>query len=127
MSQTLPNVLSLSLGCATKFCGEQATCRSDGATGTCEDNLTFYCSIHAVLSSILRFYISLAGPNLGIAIQGDGKKEKREMASPVGTEKASNKLIYDSSQLIYLHPPTFLPGLLSSSPLLIVLRDGVWG
>lgn len=64
---------------------------------------------------------------MGIAIQGDGKKEKREMASPVGTEKASNKLIYDSSQLICLHTLTFLPGLLSSSPLLIVLRDGVWG
>lgn len=55
-----------------------------------------------------RFYISPAGPHLGIAIQGDGKKGKREMALPVGTEKASHKLIYYSSQLICLHTRTHL-------------------
>lgn len=65
---------------------------------------------------------------MGISHSGRWHEGKKETISPVGNEKASEKLTYHSYQpLDYIHSHTFLPGLPSSRLSLLVLGDRVCG
>lgn len=112
---------SLSPGCdSTKFCGEWAPCRHNGAIGAYEDNLTFYCSFHVGLSLIVNFSSRI--PIWAWWFRERARRKKR------GDFKEVHLSFFPTiHSSVDRHPQTFLPDLPSSRLSLIVLEDGVWG